>query len=124
MSRYRILIVDDEPMLALDIASEVELAGYRVVGPATNVAAALALLRTEGCDAAILDVNLGREDAGPIAQALKELCIPFVVVSGYARAQQPLIFASVPFVAKPVCNAELMAALGAFFAVAECRIDA
>ena len=106
-----VLIVDDEPMLALDLAHEVERAGYNAVGPVTTVRAALALL--EQCDAAILDVNLGHEDAEPIALALRARQMPFVIVSGYTRAQQPPAFQGAPFVSKPVRRAELLAALEA-----------
>jgi DNA-binding response OmpR family regulator len=113
MADFSILIVDDEPMLAIDLANELENAGYRVVGPATSVRGALALLEQERCDTAILDINLGHEDAVPIAHALHDRNIPFVIVSGYARVQQPAIFEGAPFVAKPICRAELLAALEA-----------
>ena len=57
----RVLIVEDEPLLAIDLAQEVSLAGYIVVGPATSVAKAIDLFCDEGCDAAILDVNIRNE---------------------------------------------------------------
>jgi DNA-binding response OmpR family regulator len=111
MSPRRVLVVDDEPMLALDVACEVANAGYEVVGPVGSVDAALALIEQIGCDIAILDVNLGRETAEPIALVLRDRNIPFIVVSGYARSQQPAAFAAAPFLPKPISTAELLAAL-------------
>ena len=111
MNRQRVLVVDDEPILAFDIACEIRNAGYEVVGPAGSVASALALLESSGCDIAVLDVNLGRENAEPIAEALRTKGIPFIIVSGYSRAQQPAIFNDAPFVPKPIRSADLFAAL-------------
>jgi DNA-binding response OmpR family regulator len=110
---HRVLIVDDEPILALDLAEEVERAGYTVVGPVASVAAALRLIDEVGCDVGILDVNLGKEDSGPIAAVLREKDIPFVIVSGYARKQQPAAFEGAPFIPKPIRGPDLLAALDA-----------
>jgi CheY-like chemotaxis protein len=69
----RILVVEDEYMVAEDLRVELESMGAEVLGPVPSVARALALLaRTSEIDAAILDVNLGSEMVFPVAEALRE----------------------------------------------------
>jgi CheY-like chemotaxis protein len=80
----RILIVEDEPLVAIDIASVLENFGYQIVGPAGTAAAALSLLASEGCDAAILDIRLGQETSQDVALELAQGGIPFVILSGYS----------------------------------------
>jgi DNA-binding NarL/FixJ family response regulator len=75
----RVLIVEDDALLALDIAQQMSDAGFEVVGPATSVAKALKLVTEVGCDAAVLDVNLGTGTA-PMALGLKARGTPFVVL--------------------------------------------
>ena len=78
----RVLIVEDDALLALDIAQQMSDAGFEVVGPATSVAKALRLVTEVGCDAAVLDVNLGIVTGAPVALELKARGTPFVVLSG------------------------------------------
>ena len=101
-SHKRILVVEDEPLIAMEIAVVLERAGFAVLGPAGSVAHALALLEPAGCDAAVLDVNLGDETSEPIAQRLSRSGIPFVTVSGYSKDQLPREFASAPLIGKPL----------------------
>jgi DNA-binding response OmpR family regulator len=107
----RVLIVEDDALLALDIAHQMSDAGFEVVGPATSVAKALRLVAEVGCDAAILDVNLGRETGAPVALELKARGTPFVVLSGYSREQHPDAFQGAPFLSKPARPDVLVAAL-------------
>jgi DNA-binding response OmpR family regulator len=86
-----------------------EEAGLEVIGPASGVREALSLLEHEGCDAAVLDVNLGNQTSEPIAQELISRGTPFVLVSGYSRTQLPGFFRSAPFIHKPLQPAELQA---------------
>ncbi len=79
----RILVVDDEPIIALEIASIAQEAGWNVTAMAHNVADALKVIEQNGCDAAILDANLRGTTAAPIAQLLRDVGLPFVVVTGY-----------------------------------------
>ncbi len=108
-SGRRILVVEDEPLIAMDFSQTLSDAGYAVIGPANSVARALALLAQFGCDAAILDVNLGTETSEPIALELIKLGKPFVATSGYSREQQPKIMRSAPLLGKPVSAAMLIA---------------
>jgi PAS domain S-box-containing protein len=108
-SGRRILLVEDEALVALEAAAALEAAGFAVVGPAASVAEAFELLDRFGCDCAVLDVNLGSETAEPIALRLTEEGVPFLTVSGYSRAQQPAVFKNAPFLAKPLILESLIA---------------
>ncbi|WP_323765455.1 PAS domain-containing protein [Marinovum sp.] len=107
-----VLVVDDEPLIALDIAEGLDRAGYKVLGPANSVAQARTLLSQSRCAAAVLDVNLGRETSVPLARELRSLGIPFIAVSGYSATQLPDEFEGVPLIGKPMNFATLFAQLG------------
>ena len=84
MRGLRVLIVEDSYLTARRLARMIEALGGEVVGPAPSVQAAQHLLDTEGCDAAVLDINLGNETVEPIAARLQESHRPFLFVSGYS----------------------------------------
>ena len=107
----RILIVEDEPLLAMDIAEQLEDAGAFVIGPAGNESAALSLIEQYRFDGALLDANLGGHPVGDIAASLKRKTIPFVFVSGYNRDSLPLSFDEVELLPKPFDAAQLLAAV-------------
>lgn len=111
----RVLIVEDEALIAMELIDMLKDAGYEVVGPAGSVGSALELLKEEGCDAAILDVNLGNESAAPVAQVLAERGTPFLTVSGYGSAQRPLEFSSAPHLNKPLRSERLVRTLQSCF---------
>lgn len=67
----RVLVVEDEAMVAIDIAQQLNEAGFVVVGPAPSVTKALKLIVETGCDVAVLDVNLRDETAEPVARELR-----------------------------------------------------
>ena len=68
--KARILVVEDEALIAMDLQALLEEAGYCVLGPANTSEAALALIERDEPDVALLDVNLGRSDAFGVANAL------------------------------------------------------
>jgi PAS domain S-box-containing protein len=105
----RVLVVEDEALIALEIEQYLRDAGFEVVGPASRVAEALQLLKEFGCDAAVLDINLGNETSEPVARVLSGQGIPFVAVSGYSPDQRPSGLSSSAFLAKPL-RAELLVA--------------
>ena len=105
----RILVVEDEALIAMDFADTLSNAGYVVVGPANSVAQALALISQFGCDAAVLDTNLGAETSEPVARALVESGTPYVATSGYSREQQPEFMQTAPLLGKPVSSEMLLA---------------
>lgn len=82
--RTRVLLVEDSFMSARSIVRLLQQSGLEVIGPAPSVARAMDLLDTGGCDAAVLDINLGNETAEPIAQRLADAGLPFIFVSGYS----------------------------------------
>ena len=71
LKNVRVLIVEDEPFIAFDIADAISLAGGVPIGPAATVSQALALIAADGIDAAILDVNLPDGHVGPVIDALQ-----------------------------------------------------
>ena len=105
----RVLVVEDEPLIAMAIAHTLAEADYDVLGPAKSVAEALALLAQSGCDIALLDTNLGAETADPVARELIRRGMPFIVTSGYTREQQPEIMRKAPLLGKPVIPELLLA---------------
>jgi DNA-binding response OmpR family regulator len=97
----RILIVEDDVLLAMDLAEQLEASGFQVVGPCLSAAQALDTFEKEGCDVAVLDINLGHGTSEPVAKRLRSMSIPFVVASGYSRDQWPNVFRGQASVTKP-----------------------
>jgi DNA-binding NtrC family response regulator len=83
----RVLIVEDEFLLAMELESLVAGGGWTPVGPASSVRQALALIDGDLPDIALLDVNLKGERATPVAAALQERGVPYVLITGYGDAQ-------------------------------------
>jgi CheY-like chemotaxis protein len=83
----RILIVEDEFLLAMELEMLLQQGGCVVLGPVSSVGQALAMLDGEPPDVALLDVNLKGERATPIAAALQARGVPFVLITGYSRPQ-------------------------------------
>ena len=79
----RVLLLDDEPLITMLLEDILEQLGYEIVGPAHTVAVALGLIETTPPDAAILDMNLGKELSYPAADALRVRRIPFMFLTGY-----------------------------------------
>ncbi|WP_040678401.1 response regulator [Rhizobium mesoamericanum] len=99
----RILVVEDEYMLANELRNELEQEGAVVIGPVGRLEIAFELLESEGqIDSAILDVNVGDDDVFPIAEALADRNVPFVFATGYDASTIPSKFSSVPVCDKPV----------------------
>lgn len=82
----RILIVEDEPMLAAFLEDALTDLGCEVVGPALNMKDALQLAREASIDGAGLDVNVAGEQVYPVADVLAERGLPFVFMTGYGEA--------------------------------------
>jgi DNA-binding NarL/FixJ family response regulator len=78
----RVLIVEDEPFIAFDLADAIENSGGTVVGPASTVTEALALISAGRVEAAILDVNLPDGDVGPVIAALAGQNVKLLVHTG------------------------------------------
>lgn len=104
----RILVVEDEALVAMLLEDALIDAGCSVLGPCASVDKALALLRQERPDAAVIDLNLGGETSGPVADALAENGVPFLVATGYGAEGLPPGHESVPVLTKPYDPAELI----------------
>ena len=107
----RVLVAEDDYLIADALCQGLEAAGAEVVGPAPDVAAALALLAEGTVDAAVLDVNLGGEMAWPAADALLARGVRFVFATGYDASVIPARYAGVTCCEKPVRLVEIARAL-------------
>jgi DNA-binding response OmpR family regulator len=110
--KSRILVVEDEALIAMEIADILEEGGFEVIGLCQTVSQALNWLGDpDCCDAAVLDANLHNVSSEPVALALLSLQVPFVVVSGYLRSQLPGLLAEAPLLAKPLRSNDLITQL-------------
>jgi CheY-like chemotaxis protein len=97
----RILVVEDDFVMALDICGLIEELGGTVVGPVGRLDQGLTLAESEEVDGAILDVNLGRENTYSLADKLLAEEIPVVLTTGYEVTMLPPRFADLPHLGKP-----------------------
>jgi CheY-like chemotaxis protein len=97
----RVLLVEDEFLLAIAVEEDLKRAGCRVLGPIGSLDRALAVVRSELLQAAIVDMNLNGIAAHPLADELISRQIPFLLLTGYGRADLPERFRDVPRIAKP-----------------------
>ncbi|WP_298260372.1 response regulator [Bradyrhizobium sp.] len=99
----RILVVEDEYLLADDLRQTLEKLGVEVVGPVANVAQALKLLQSgDALDGAMLDVNLQGDSVFPVLDLLRERGVPFVLTTGYDGWALPGPYADAPRCTKPL----------------------
>ncbi len=106
----RVLIVEDDPIIALDVAYHLRGAGADVIGPAYNLAHAARLIEASAIDAAVLDYRLETETATPVAYRLTALGVPFLFHTS-SRGQPELEHPGVPIVDKPTRPGQLVAAI-------------
>lgn len=110
----RILVVEDEALIAMLIEDSLREAGAEIVGPSPSVVEALRLIsavETEGSlDAAVLDVRLGDDTVLAVADQLATLGVPFVFVTAYGEVRLGG-HANAPVLGKPIASEELIAAL-------------
>ena len=105
-----VLIVEDDPIIALDFEDTILGFGVATVRSVGDVAAALTAIAARAPDFALLDVSLAREKSFGVAEQLDTLKIPFVFVTGYGdNAGVPTAFAGRPRLGKP-CTAEALEA--------------
>ena len=107
-----VLIVEDDPIIALDFEDTLLGFGVKTIRSASNVARALQMIAERAPDFALLDVGLVREKSFAIAERLDALKIPFVFVTGYgADVKLPAALADRPRLSKPYSTQALLAAL-------------
>ena len=107
----RVLIIEDEQLIAWDAKVSLAAAGCEVTGIVGSVEGALHRIAEDGYDVAILDADLKGLSSEPVAAALRENGTPFVVMSGYAIDRGIAAFADAPFLGKPCKPAVLVAAV-------------
>jgi CheY-like chemotaxis protein len=116
--RRRILLVEDDYLIATLVAEMFEAADWQVVGPVGYLAAALATAASEGFDAAVLDVNLHGQPVYPVAEVLDARKIPFVFLTGYVAHGLSQPFCERPHLGKPFSPGELIGAVARLIAPA------
>ena len=109
---HRILVVEDEILIGIEIAEILKDAGFDILGPVTTVGGALKHLENEMCDAAVLDINLGQETSEPVAKLLSEMGTPYLSVSGRSIEDRPAAFSGSLHLAKPIQSKLLVKELG------------
>jgi PAS domain S-box-containing protein len=104
----RVLVVEDEPLIAMDIEGTLSAHGFSVVGPAGTLDGALKLVEQGGFDAALIDANLDGEPVDPLAAELTAKGIAFAFVTGYGRDTLPSAYAETPVLKKPFFSEQLL----------------
>ncbi len=99
--KSRILIVEDEPFIALTLEDMLDELGFALAGTVSQVSEALDLIAREPIDCALLDVNLGSDKIDPVADLLAARKCPFIFTTGYGRSGIPHAHADRPVLQKP-----------------------
>jgi CheY-like chemotaxis protein len=114
----RILIVEDEALVAMMLEDMLLDLGCIIVGPALRLQTAIDLATVEAIDGAVLDINLGSERSFPVAEILRARAVPFLFATGYGSSGLQPPFADTTVLAKPYSQAKLKRLLSAIFATA------
>ncbi|MBM1220548.1 response regulator [Ponticoccus sp. SC2-23] len=108
----RILVVEDEILVAGELADDIEELGGEVVGPAYSMSDALRISGSSEIDAAILDINLNGKEVFPVSDLLQARGIPFIFHTGTVKGPSALkLYDGVPVVSKPSLTIDLLQAL-------------
>jgi DNA-binding response OmpR family regulator len=107
----RVLIVEDEFFVAVQIEAALQSSGYETVGPFTTLELALQASRRERFDVALIDINLGGTPGYPIADDLLARGVPFLFLTGYSGNDMPEIYRALPRLQKPFDPKAVVAAL-------------
>jgi CheY-like chemotaxis protein len=108
----RVLVIEDEMLVAMMVEDVLSEAGYCVLGPVATVANAMAILSAEDrIDVAVMDLNLAGETSLPLANVFREKNIPFMVMTGYGAAPLSAPHELVRVLSKPFDPLDLVAML-------------
>lgn len=110
-SGLRVLIVEDEMLVALLAEALVSDLGHHPVGPAYCLDTAVELALNEPLDAAMLDMNLGDAKSFPVADILRERGVPFFFATGYGVEAVKSLYGEAPAIAKPYSLSDIRTAL-------------
>jgi PAS domain S-box-containing protein len=111
LSGRRVLVVEDEALIAMVAADCLADAGCEVIGPAATIARALEMIEANDVDAALLDANLAGRRVDALAVALTQKNVPFAFVTGYSREALPSGFRDAMTVEKPFSQDQLLRAI-------------
>jgi CheY-like chemotaxis protein len=111
LSGKRVLVVEDEMLVAMHLEDDLTAMGLEVVGPAMRLDAALALAESADVDVAVLDVNIHGGRSYPVATTLQERGVPFIFATGYGHTEEHEAFAGVTTLTKPYRTDDLATAL-------------
>jgi DNA-binding NtrC family response regulator len=107
----RVLVADDEPLIAMNLSEELLAEGAIVIGPTASVEDAMGLLAQEKVEAAVVDIRLGTQLAYPLADALDGQGVRFVFATGCDLDTVPEKYAHVPICQKPYMISAIIEAL-------------
>ena len=109
----RVLVVEDEFLVGIQLEEDLRAAGCSIVGPFVSLETATVAARSERFDLALLDINLSGDPVYPLADELSARGVPFIFLSGYLSAALPERFRGSPQIAKPHDPAALLEAIRA-----------
>lgn len=108
----KVLVVEDEYLIADDLTAMLSEAGAEVIGPAASLPHAMRLTEhQQGLDAAVLDINLRGVEVFPLATELKSAGIPIIFLTGYDEANIPDEFSNYGRLEKPLGAAHIISEL-------------
>ncbi|MEZ5650213.1 MAG: response regulator [Burkholderiaceae bacterium] len=119
----RVLVVEDEYLLARLVAQHLERAGCKVRGPVGTIAGALDIIAQQALDCALVDLNLDQKWANEVIEALEARGIPVAITTGYDDSEIPRRFDRLPRMQKPIEPIELLQLVGRIVASAPGRAD-
>jgi AmiR/NasT family two-component response regulator len=109
MNGKRILLIEDEALVAMEIEADLIAAGCEVIGPAGNIAAAHRFIAESQIDAALVDANLAGRPVDELAVALTKKGVPFAFATGYGRDGLPREFQDTAVLTKPFSREQMLA---------------
>lgn len=110
-ARFRVLVVEDESLVGMEIEGAIEELGHEVVGPVAELHEALEVAANEALCCAILDINIRGGHSYPVADILLERGLPVLLLSGYDRQTLPERLHGEVLLAKPFTAEQLDTAI-------------
>ena len=110
MAKRNILVLEDEPLVAMMLQDQLESFGIHVIGPANNLISAIQLAEFSNLDGALLDLNINGTYATKVADMLRARGVPFIFVTAYDRPRG-LRYRDVSVLNKPFTDIDLRMAL-------------
>lgn len=107
LARFRVLVVEDEPLIGMDIEDAVKELGHEVVGPIAELGEAVDLAANTALECAILDINIRGGRSYPVADMLLKRGLPVLLLTGYGAQSLPQRLREVVRLAKPFTAEQL-----------------